>query len=1081
MRKFLLAAFAVMFTTIVGASPLWLRYNAISPAGDKIAFTYKGDIYTVSANGGEAKQLTTSQSYEYMPIWSPDGQKIAFASDRNGNFDIYVVSIEGGEATRLTTNSSPELPRQFSTDGKEVYYSAAIQKPFESVQFASGWITELWKVSINGGRPSQVVPVPVMNMSFAKDGKSFIYENRTGSENEWRKHHVSSVARDLFYYDAAKQTHTWLTKNVGENRNPIFTPDGKVVFLSERNGGSFNVYKADMNDIENVTAVTSFKKHPVRFLSQSQDGTLCYGYQGEIYTQKVGGKAQKLAVTIKNDNPQDQIKTMTFRSGEEYAITPDGSQIAVVVRGEVFATTDEFPTTKQISKTASAERGVTISPDGRTIAYASERSGVWAIYTAKIVRNEEVNFANATLIEETPLFGDEKVERFAPQFSPDGKEIAFIEDRQFLKVINLETKKVRQITDGSKHHDNDDWGFNFNWSPNGKWFAMEVITNVRDPYSDIAIVSAVDGGKIYNITNSAYIDHSPRWVLDGNAIIYTSNRLGMRAHASWGSQNDVFIAFLNQESYDKFRMSEEELNLMKEAEKLAKKSEKKDEAKSDKKDEVKKEESKEIFIDLEKLEDRIVRITPMSSNLGGAILSKDGETLYFLAAYEKTFDLWKVSLRERSVSLFKKGIGYGALELSKDGKTLFVLGGRAQKISLASGKSTPISMKATMDMNVTQEREYMFNHVFKQQTKRFYNTTYHGIDLVQLRKDYLPFLPHVNNNYDFSEMLSEILGELNVSHTGSGYRPSAKNGADNTADLGLLYDFNYTGNGLKVGEVLSYGPFDVKTSKVKAGDIIIKVNGVEIKAGEDYFPIFNKLVGKNTLVTIMNPTTKATWEEVVKPISKGMTSELMYKRWIKTRAEETEKLSNGRLGYVHIRSMGDASYRDVYADILGRYNQCDGIVIDTRYNGGGRLHEDIEILFSGQKYLEQVIRGRVSCDMPSRRYNNPSIMITCEANYSNAHGTPWVYRFKKMGSIVGMPVPGTMTSVNWETLQDASMYFGIPVIGYRTQQGEYLENSQLEPDFLVVNTPEKVSKGTDEQLEKAVKELLKQVDAKPRW
>jgi tricorn protease len=175
--------------------------------------------------------------------------------------------------------------------------------------------------------------------------------------------------------------------------------------------------------------------------------------------------------------------------------------------------------------------------------------------------------------------------------------------------------------------------------------------------------------------------------------------------------------------------------------------------------------------------------------------------------------------------------------------------------------------------------------------------------------------------------------------------------------------------------------------------------------------------------------------------------------------------------------MNDESFRTVYSDILGRYNHCDGIVIDTRFNGGGRLHEDIEVLFSGKKYLTQEIRGKDACDMPSRRYNKASIMIIGEANYSNAHGTPWVYKHKGMGLLVGKPVPGTMTSVNWETLQDPTLYFGIPVVGYRTAEGTYLENSQLEPDLDVENTKELVVKGRDEQLEAAVEALLKQIDA----
>jgi tricorn protease len=191
-----------------------------------------------------------------------------------------------------------------------------------------------------------------------------------------------------------------------------------------------------------------------------------------------------------------------------------------------------------------------------------------------------------------------------------------------------------------------------------------------------------------------------------------------------------------------------------------------------------------------------------------------------------------------------------------------------------------------------------------------------------------------------------------------------------------------------------------------------------------------------------------------------------------------QQLSGGRLGYVHIEGMDDASFRTVYSDILGRYNNCDGIVIDTRFNGGGRLHEDVEILFSGKKYLTQVVRGQESCDMPSRRWNKASIMVQCEANYSNAHGTPYVYKFNKLGKLVGMPVPGTMTSVSWETLQDPTLVFGIPIVGYRVDDGSYLENKQLEPDVKVANSPETIVKGEDTQLRIAVEELLKDLSKK---
>ena len=247
-----------------------MRDNVISSDGGKIAFEYKGDIYVVDSQGGKALRITTGASYECSPIWSPNGKTLAFVSDRNGNYDVYLASAEGGVAKRITTNSANETPLAFSPDGKEVYYSAQIQKSAENVQFASGWITELYKVGIEGGRPEQVVAVPVCSMSFDKDGKSFLYYDRKGSENIWRKHHTSSVARDVVYYDAEKQTHTILTTNVGEDRDPRYLPGYKdVVFLSERNGGSFNVYKAPADDLENVQQITAFEQHPLRSLKNT--------------------------------------------------------------------------------------------------------------------------------------------------------------------------------------------------------------------------------------------------------------------------------------------------------------------------------------------------------------------------------------------------------------------------------------------------------------------------------------------------------------------------------------------------------------------------------------------------------------------------------------------------------------------------------------------------------------------------------------------------------------------------------------------------------------------------------------------
>ena len=1011
-KKLIIAALTALFTGFSQqadasqtVTPLWLRDVQVSPDGSQVLFCYKGDIYKVSVNGGTAVRLTTQDSYECSPVWSADGRQIAFASDRHGNLDIFVMAAEGGVARRLTYNSVAEVPQAFTPDGKWVLFGAQIQDPAQSVMFPSGRLTELYKVPVKGGRTLQVLGTPVEMLSLTPDGKSFYYQDRKGGEDEWRKHHTSSITRDIWFYDAKSGKHTNITDNPGEDRNPVVSADGKkLYFLSERNGGSMNVYSCEGNDVK---PVTNFKTHPVRFLSMAKNGMLCYAYNGEIYTQKGAEKPKKLAVSLIRDD-EVAIADLSFVTGARRpVVSKDGKQVAFVVRGEVFVTSTEYATTRRITQTAGAEADVDFAPDGRTIVYASERNGNWQLYTASIVRDDDLNFANATLIKEESVFPElpalklegkidfSQVERRCPKYSPDGKKLAFIEDRIKLKVVDLKTKKVTQVTDGSKWY-SQSGQFDYEWSPDGKWFVLSYIANRRDPYTDQGIVSAA-GGEIHPITQSGYMSGGSRWVMDGKAILFESERYGMRSHASWGSQQDVFLAFLTQDAYDRFRLSAEDYALLKE---LEKKNEKKADKKSGKKEEEKgkkgdkksdkKEESdsvKALKIEFEGLENRIVRLTPNSSRLGDAIVSKDGESLYYFSAFEGAPDLWKMDLRKHETKLLSKGTrgGSGSLQMDKDGN-LYSLGSTMMKIEKGD-KTKAITYNAQMKLDLAAEREYMLRHVAKQINKKIFRTDYNGCNWELMLQNYVRFLPHIDNNYDFAELLSELLGELNVSHTGGRFSPALK--GDATAQLGLLYDMTEATDGMKITAVLEDGPFSKANSKVKVGDVITAINGIPLGKDTDLAQLLNLCRGKKTLVSLKGNA--GTWDEVVLPISKAEQSDLLYKRWIKSRAAEVERLSNGRLGYVHIEGMNDASFRDVYSDILGKYNLKEGIVIDTRYNGGGRLHEDIEILFSGKKYFTQVIRGREVCDMPSRRYNHPSIMLQAEGNYSNAHGTPWVY------------------------------------------------------------------------------------------
>lgn len=1061
-------------------TPLWLRDVKISPDGKEILFTYKGDIYKVPAKGGNAVRLTSGEAYESNPVWSPDGKKIAYATNRNGGRDIYIMPSAGGSSTRLTSNSATEIPEAFSPDGRYVIYSAYIQNPASSAMFPTGVMTELYKVPADGGRPELVMATPAYNLGYLPDGKSFVYEDVKGFEDNFRKHHTSSVTRDIWLYDAPTGKHTNLTNLGGEDLSPVISADGKTVyFLSERNGASLNVYSFALDNPSAVTQLTHFKTHPVRFLSRGADGTLAFTYDGEIYTLGSDGKPAKVAVDVipDDDNP---LKTIRVSNADEAVMSPSGKQVAFIKRGEVFVTDAEYSSVKQITHTPESESDVIWGKNDRELYYTSERDGHYNIYMAKIARQDDPNFSNATLIAEKALFPNDGKDRTYPSLSPDGKKLAFILDRNKLMVMDLKTKKVKQLTDGSTLARRTK-GFKAHWSPDSRWIAIDYIEASHDPYGDIAVINVADG-KLTKITATGYFDENPRWVMDGNAIMFLSERYGMRNHASWGSQYDVMITFLNKDAYDRYRLNEEDYALLKEVEKSQKKDKEKakKEADSKKKDNKKESTDEEedssvepIEIDLTNLDERTVRLTPASADICDAILTDDGQTLYYMAAFEDKYDLWKMDLRKKDAKIANKlNSGPMGLELDNNGN-IFLLGSSVKKLDPKNDKIKSVSISTDMKLDPAKEREYMLRYVYNEEKERFFRTDMNGADWDNLYKAYARFLPHISNNYDFAELLSELLGELNVSHTGGRY--SAPGAKEPTASLGLIYDLTYEGDGLKVDEIVANGPFDRATSSMKPGAVITAINGTDIKKSDDPLSMLNGISGKKTLIKYRNPD-GAEIEEVVLPITGGRMNSLLYDRWVKQREADVDRLSDGRLGYVHIKSMNDESFRRIYAKLLGEYVDREGVVIDTRWNGGGRLHEDIEVLFSGKTYLTQEVHGVTTSVMPSRRWNKPSIMIIGEANYSNAHGTPWVYSHLGLGKLVGMPVPGTMSSVNWVSMQDRSLVFGIPVVGFRTAEGNYLENTQLEPDIKVANDPAVIVTGEDQQLEAAVKELLKELD-----
>jgi Tol biopolymer transport system component/C-terminal processing protease CtpA/Prc len=1059
-----------------GNAPLWLRYPAISPDGKTIVFGYKGDLYKVPTVGGEAVPLTVNEAYDFMPVWSHDGKWIAFASDRYGNFDVYIMPSTGGEAKRLTYHSANDYPYDFTPDNKTVLFGTGRNDIYTSARFPQrNLFLKLYEVPVTGGRSVMYLSAGSEYARFDSKGDKLIFQDRKGYEDAFRKHHTSAVTRDIWVYDVKKDEYTQVSTFEGEDREPVWGGDDNTVYYLSEKDGNQNIYKASLTS-HDMTPLTKMKEHPVRNLSRSNDGTLCFTYNGEIYTMKDNGAPAKVNISINADIRGNDERILPINTGiTQTALSPNGKEIAFVVRGEVFVTSVEGGITKRITNTPQQERTVEFSPDGRSLYYATERGNSWDIYRAYIERKEEPYFYASTVVKEEPLIATD-AEEFQPKVSPDGKEIAYLEERNIIKVYNIASKKSRTIVPKGVNYSYADGDQDYSWSPDSKWLVFDSEEG-RWGASEIALMKADGSGERRNLTESGFFDGDPKWAFGGKALLWTTDKNGKKPLAYQGQREvDIYAMFFDQDAYDRFKLNKDEFALLKE--------------KEDKdKDAAKKDTSLKITPptkgwepNFEGLDDRKVRITINSGNISDYLLSSDGEKLFYSARMEKGYDLWMTNPRTKETKLIAKMDGGPAgLDVSKDGKSIFVVSdGKIVKVDAESGRITPVMVNGEMVLKANEERAYIFDHAWRQVQKKFYDPTIHGIDWKGFHDNYAKFLPHINNNYDFQELLSEFLGELNASHTGGRYSPPQIN-TDATASLGMLYDETFAGPGLKVMEVLESGPIVKANTKIKKGILIEKIDGETITNDMDWAKLLNRKAGKNTLLSLYDPETKTRWDEVTKPITQGEEQALLYQRWVKMERKKVDEMSGGKVGYVHVQGMNDGSYRTVYEDVLGKAVGKEALIVDTRFNGGGWLHDDLVTFLGGKKYLTFAPQGNITpSSEPANKWSEPSAVLMSESNYSDAFIFPYAYHSLGIGKTIGMPVAGTGTAVWWETQIDPTLVFGIPMVATIGKENRPTENLQLEPDIKVANDYKSILNGKDPQLERAVKEMLDEINQKEK-
>ncbi len=1068
--------------------PKWIRSASISPDGQAIVFTYKGDLYKVSSTGGDATQLTYHDAHDYSAVWSRDGQQIAFASNRYGNFDVYVMEAVGGPAKRLTYHSNNEMPYSFSADQTQVIFGAIRQDLAQHRQYPHRSQSELYSVPIKSGRVDQIFTFPAEYVQSNKAGNQLLYHDKKGGENEWRKHHVSSIARDIWLYDATTDTHKMITSFAGEDRQPIFSADEKSMYYLSEESGTFNVHKMSLDNPGQKTQLTNFSLHPVRYLSVG-NGLLSFCFDGELYTMREGQEPQKVAVTIRTQDKSNNDKFISINGGiREMAVSPNGKEIAFIARGEVFVTSVGESFTKRLTNTPEQERFLTWGPEGKSVVYSSERDGKWSIYKTEKTRKEEPFFYAATLTKEAPVISNE-TDNYLARFSPDGKKIAFIEGRRTLKVKDIATNKtVTLLTPKELYHMRDGDKY-FRWSPDSKWLLVDWNLSLNN--SEVLLMAA-DGSKRVNLNESGYYDYSPKWVNDGKQMLWFSNRHGLKSYATSGrSESDVYSMFFTQEVWDKFNLSEEDFKLQeaieeaakeakekakKETEKLVKGKKKSKKKETTKEEDTDEDEVKPLTFEWEQMKDRTKRLTIHSSRLGDAVLSKKGDKLYYLSRFEKKMNLWSTDLRTKETKMaLKLDADSGQLQWDQKRENLYLLsGGKISKIDPEKEEKKAVKIKGEMEFDAQAERAAIFDHVWIRTNAIFYHPDFHGINWEQMKTAYGKYVPHIGNSFEMAEMLSEMLGELNVSHAGARGASYKMDNPDETAALGIFMNYDHTGNGILIDEILIGGPLDKANIKVKAGMIIEKIDGVLIDQNQDVAKYLNRKAGKFTLLEVLDPKTQKRELITIKPITLRDEFNLLYKRWVKKNEQEVKEKSNGQLGYVHIPGMGDGPYRSIYQDMMGKFFDTKGMIVDTRFNGGGDLVADLAMFFTGVPFITYATEAKVVGGEPTSRWTKPTLAIFNESMYSDGHCFACGYTDLKIGKTVGMPVPGTCSYAGWEGLPDGSRWGVVPVSA-KDINGNWMENNQTEPDILVKNMPGKIDKGIDEQLERAIEEMLKDV------
>lgn len=1036
-----------------------LRFPATN--GSDIVFSYAGDLYKVSARGGEAKRLTSHVGYEMFPRFSPDGKTIAFTGQYDGNTEVYTIPADGGEPLRVTytaTNQRDDVGDRMGPNNIVTAWTADGAKIVYRNRIGSGFSGKLYTVAKEGGL-SEVIPLPEGSFcSFSPDGKRLAY-NRVMREFRTWKYYRGGMADDVWIYDAGKKTVENITNNRAQDIFPMWVGD-EIYFLSDRDR-TMNLFVYDTKT-KTTSKVTDFTEYDIKFPSTNGQ-LIVFENAGYIYRfDPAAKKAEKVNITLASDHLYARSE---IKDGGRYmrgaSLSPDGKRVVVTARGEIFNLPVEKGVTKNIVRTPGAhERSATWSPDGKHIAYISDATGETELYMQPAEGGEAVQLTKNN---------DTYIRNF--EWSPDSKSIVYTDRKNRINLLNVATKQVTEVLRDPKKEP-----YEVTFSPDSKWLAY---TRMADNEYDIIYLYRIDDKKEFQVTDRWYDSGSPTFSTDGKYLVFTSMRDFNPTYGSkewnhiYGYSNGVYLALLTKDTPSPFLTKDDgskaepkkvEINV--------------EEGKKKETDEKKKPEGVTVKVDADGLSDRIVKL-PLPQGYHGNLYS-DGQKVY----YSRNNSTYVYDLNKQKEETVAEGARMWVEPGGKKAgffknKQLFVKDIPSGKIDLKD----PVNfsdMKITIDY--AKEWAQIFDEAWRAFRDGFYLENMHGVDWKAMKKKYGVLLPYVKNRQDLTYLIGEMIGELNCGHayvnTGETNRPQRIKtgllGAEISRDKSGFFRLEKILPGESWSPALR-SPLTEPGIEAQVGDFIVAIDGVPTNTVNDLYAL---LVGKADVPTELSLNGKAQLNGARKVVIRPLEEEysLYHYQWVKNNIEKVDKASGGKIGYIYIPDMGVDGLNE-FAKYFYPQLDKEGLIIDDRANGGGNVSPMILERLAREPYRMTMRRGSTrNGTVPDAVLVGPKVCLINKYSASDGDLFPWGFRALKLGKLIGTRTWGGIVGITASLPFIDGTDVRVPFFTSYDMNGNWMvENEGVEPDILIDNDPAKEWNGEDEQLNRAIEEVMKEL------